>query len=1232
MTSWLTRTSLRNRLLVGLMAGIVALFGVIATTNLNQELVPDTTYPSVSVQGALPGASPDIVEETVTTPLETALDGITGVDTVSTTTTSGAVSAMVSWDFAEDYDEMFGAVRTAVDGVRAELPADAMLETYGSSLDDVPVVVFAIADSAAGDEASGDDADTAALGERVENVLVPELEAVSGVSDVQVGGLVEEEVRLSFRPDDVEEHEVTVSAVAQELEAAGVVVPGGQTTVDERTLAIEVGSSLSSVEDVADVPLRTADGTVRLGDVAYVSLAPVESQSITRANGQDALTVSVLKDSEANVVDVSHGVTEAIDRVKADLGGGVETTILLDQAPFIEQSVHNLAVEGGLGLVFAILVILFFLASFRSTVVAAISIPLSLLVALIGLSLGGLTLNMLTLGALTIAVGRVVDDSIVVIENIRRRQGTRALTADDIVASVRQVAGAITSSTLTTVAVFLPIAFVAGEVGELFRPFAVTVTLALLASLLVALTIVPVVSYWFLREAPRPLSPEKLAKLEAKDRAFIERQEAAAERRRARRQSRIDAKNTKRAAKGLPPLPAATAEAPLRPGTGGESADPVDGLQRAFMPPIRAALRRPWATLGVSAVLVLVTGVLATGLRTDFLGDTGQNLVSVTQELPVGTSLAASSDKAALIEEVIAADPDVESTVTSVSAGSGSAVNSFTVTLVEDADVAEVTARLQTALDGLEDAGEVLAGFGTGQQDVEIAIAGTDPAALAEAADLLTEKVAELEGVQSATNDLSADQPVVRIAVDRAAAAEVGYSQAEVGAAVAQSLAGSPIGTLTLEGKERNIVIAPEVSNPSVEEIAALALPVTQVQTAHAQEEAQDAITEEQDAISEEAQAEAEEQQQEAIEAAEDGAEQAREQLDEARSALEEAQNPSAAPAVPDPAQMAAEQIAQLEEAVAAAEDGVEAADEQVDDLYAAQEKAAEDRATQERLTEQSEAIPDITGEAVTVGDIAEVTEENVPAAINRDDGVRQVTVLATPEDQMLGVVSVGVQQLIADTDLPDGVTFSVGGASAAQQEAFTQLGISMLLAIVLVLLVMIATFRSFVQPLVLLASIPLAATGAVVLLVVTGIPLGIPALIGLLMLIGIVVTNAIVLIDLVNHLRADGLPLEDALLHGTRLRLRPILMTAAATVFALLPMAFGLTGGGLFISQPLAIVVIGGLTSSTLLTLVVVPVLYELVERRKETLAARREEKRAAKQARREAEQERPVAEVGAQ
>ena len=616
--------------------------------------------------------------------------------------------------------------------------------------------------------------------------------------------------------------------------------------------------------------------------------------------------------------------------------------------------------------------ILAFLGSFRSTVVAAISIPMSLLIAMIGLMVGEYTLNILTLGALTIAVGRVVDDSIVVIENIRRRQGTTELTVDDIVASVKQVAGAITASTLTTVAVFLPIAFVDGIAGQLFRPFSVTVTLALLGSLVVALTIVPVFSYWVLRKSPKPLSPKRQAATDASYEAWAQKHREKGIKRAERRQRTIEKKNAKREVKGKTLLPAATADAPVEPMPGdGEASDRVDRLQQRSLPAILAALRHPWRTIVISVAIFAVTMMMASFLKTDLLGSAGQGSLYISQTLPAGSSLEASDEAAKKIEDVLASDPDVDTYSTTVNGPESGAENSFNITLKTDSDAKAATNRIRSQVESLgEDIGEadVQDASGSTNEDVEIKLAGSDMKALGEAADAVTKKMSETEGVTNTRNDLASDQPIIHVDVDREKAADYGYSQAEVGQAIAAALQGSEAGTLTLEGKERDIFLAPTHPDATPDEIRALELPVTEVQTQNAQEDATDAVEEKTDRRADEAKAKAEDEAAEQLDSAREARDNAADQLEEARKALRDAKNP---PPAPSPDEMAAEQVDQAEEGVEQAQKGLNEANDAIDDLIDGQREQEENQNEEQDLADEQAAIPDIKGEPITVDEIA---------------------------------------------------------------------------------------------------------------------------------------------------------------------------------------------------------------------------------------------------------------------
>ena len=1236
--SFLTRASLTNRLLVMLITGAVGVFGILSAMMLRQELLPSLDVPATQVVVTVPGASPDAVVEEVAIPVESALGAVSGVTDVTTTSSTGSMVASVSWDFGVDTDKIMGEIERAVSSASAGFPDGARFDILAMSFDDAPVVQLA----------ASSEGDASALAATIESVVVPELSKLPGVDDVQFQGSQHEQLTITLRPADLESLGLTSAAVSQVVQANSSSAPAGQSDFDGRSLAIDVGAPFTSVKELQNLPISTPDGPIALSRVADVALEPsASSQSIARVDGEPAMFVSIMKSADAGLVDVSHRVAAALVDIEDQLGSDVSFSTVLDQGPYIEQSIHDLLVEGGLGLLFAVIVILVFLASFRSTIVAAVSIPLSILITLIGLFVGDFALNVLTLGALTISVGRVVDDSIVVIENIRRRQGDGGLTAEGVIASVRQVAGPIIASTITTVAVFLPIAFVSGIAGQLFRPFAVTVSIALLASLLVSLTVVPVLAFRFLRRPDRERSPEARAAEAERHQAWAERVESRADGAEHAAEEDdlqldgddldldtdldIDERASGEDADASTEAPSRRSRLriPTQPRAAGEAATPFDRLQRFFLPILGGALRRPVAVLGGGLALVVVTGIAAAGLDTDLLGGQSAPTVTVSRQLPAGTDLETADAAATALEAVIAQTGGVDTYLTSVTgplANRGTSAVDITVTLKEGADVDEVASDLRDAVsaDTDEEISVTTPSAGLGG-DIEVALRGEDPEKLATAAESLRARIIDSAAVVSVQDSLSQQQAVLHVDVDRQKAAQFGFTQAEVAQAIASSLRGTPIGSISLEGAARDVVIRSAATGSTPEDIAALPLPISPVQQQQAVEAATEEIKAEQEAMTAQAQSKSEAQFADQLNELRNGRTEARKQLDQLRGQLSALSTlpvtPAPIPGSPEEQALTealaarAEQMAGLQAAIAQLEESVPAMDEQISALRNARADAEQQQAAAEELAQRQLDIQDLRATPITVGDVGVVEERPSPASIVRSDGIREITLAITPTEGGLGAATAAVQAASRDVTLPDGVSFAVGGASAEQAESFSQLGTAMLLAIALVFLIVVATFRSMGQALVLLASVPLAATGAVLALAITGTPLGLPALIGFLMLIGVVVTNAIVLIDLVNKLREEGLPLREAVLHGARIRLRPILMTAAATVFALIPMSLGLTGGGGFISQPLAIVVIGGLVSSTLLTLIIVPVLYTLTESRRERRTQRRQERETAEE-----------------
>ncbi|WP_043264016.1 efflux RND transporter permease subunit [Streptomyces sp. CT34] len=1038
--SWLSRISLVQRGLIALMSIVAIAFGAIAIPQLKQQLLPSIDLPMVSVVAPYQGASPDVVEKQVIEPLENGIQAVNGIKSVTSTSSEGSGVVMAQFDYGNDSKTLVADVQQAVNRARAKLPKDVDPQVVSGGTDDLPTVVLAVSSSSK---------DQQTLADQLNRSVVPDLKNIDGVGQVNVSGVQDRIVAVTPDNQKLAAAGLNPAALGQALQAGGTSVPAGAFAENGQSRTVQVGAGFTSVRQIRDLmvtPSAGAGGTaggqggraVRLGDVAGVQETSATPTSITRTDGRPSLSVSVTMNQDGSAVAISDAVKGRLSKIRQDLGTGTSVTIASDQGPQVSKSIESLTTEGLLGLAMAVIVILVFLLSLRSTLVTAVSIPLSVVITLIVLWTGNLSLNMLTLGALTIAIGRVVDDSIVVLENIKRHLGYGEERREAILTAVKEVSGAITSSTLTTVAVFLPIGVVGGMVGALFGSFSITVTVALLSSLLVSLTVVPVLSYWFLRapRIPEGTDPEEL----------------------------------RRAA---------------------EEKETRSPLQRLYVPVLRFATRRRFTSLLIAVVILVGTFAMGPLLKTNFFDQGKQDTLSIKQQLKPGTSLGAADTQAKKVERLLAGTKGVKDYQVTVGSsgmmaafGGGTGANQagYQVKLTDTADSAKVTDALRTGLaelgPSIGDTTVTAGGGGFGNQNLSVVVKAGDPAVLKQASEQVRKAVAGLDHVTDVQSDLSQSVPRISVTPNGKAAA-AGYNQTTLGAAVAQAVGGTPSGKAVLDDTERDVVI--KSAHPATTEAQLKDLPI------------------------------------------------------------------------PTPAGTA------------------------------------------------------------KLGDLATVRTVPGPVQLTRIDGARSATVTAKPTGDNTGAVSTQLQSRIKSLKLPSGATATIGGVSQDQSDAFSSLGLAMLAAIAIVFMLLVGTFRSIVQPLILLISIPFAATGAIGLLVATGTPLGVPAMIGMLMLIGIVVTNAIVLIDLINQYRAQGHGVVEAVVEGGRHRLRPILMTALATITALLPMAMSLTGDGGFISQPLAVVVIGGLITSTLLTLLLVPTLYAVIELRKEHRAKKKAAKRAA-------------------
>ena len=523
--SFLSRISLSNRGLVALATIAILIIGVLVIPSLKQELYPSLEFPAVTVITPYPGASPAIIEQDVTDPLEQSIQGTQNISQLTSYSNSGSSVIVVEYNFGTDINQASQQITQQINRVQANLPSGVTPQVQTFNINDQPVIQLAVTSNQS----------EAALASALKTKVVPVISGINGVAQVNVTGVRDQVVTIQLDLKKLQADGLNVSAVQGALQANNVTLPAGQLTSNGQTVSIVAGNTLNTLGELQNlivgakvtsncpqtstsaagsqlpggqatstsqtsaVACTTTSTQVKLSDVATVQQTLAPSTTLTRTNGQPSLGLSITKTSSGNTVSISQAVNQDIASLQSQLGNGAKITVISDQAPTISSAVSGLVSEGLIGAAFAILVILLFLFSLRSTLVTAVSIPLSVIIALIALWVGNLTLNLFTLGGLTIAIGRVVDDSIVVLENIYRHLSSGDEKRVAIPDAVREVAGAITASTLTTVAVFLPIAFTGGLIGEVFGPFAIVVVVALLASLFVALTIIPVLAYWFLK-------------------------------------------------------------------------------------------------------------------------------------------------------------------------------------------------------------------------------------------------------------------------------------------------------------------------------------------------------------------------------------------------------------------------------------------------------------------------------------------------------------------------------------------------------------------------------------------------------------------------------------------------------------------------------------------------------------------------------------------------------------
>lgn len=1057
--------SLNNKFAIWILTIIISFAGLYSGLTMKQETIPNINVPFLNVTAIDPGAAPEGIVEDVTKPLEVKLRNVDGVKTVTSTSMENAASITLEFDYGTDLTNATATVREALNEV--QLPDSVQKPTISKfSINSFPVVSLSLSDK--------DGGDLEQLTRLVESDIQPALEDIDGVAQVQVSGQYVKEVQLKFDQAKMAELGLTEDTVNGIVQGSSIRVPLGLFELDKSQKAVVVDGNIIDIDDLKNLAIpvvpsgagasagngsnaspqgsgaptgeagqgtapsasqgtdQAAGGNASVGSpsgaanasgiptVKLSELAKIEvigqAESISRTDGKESIGISIVKSNDANTVDVVNAVKDKAEELQSQFKNA-DLTVLLDQGKPIQDSVNTMLGKAVFGALFAILIILLFLRNIRSTIISIISIPLSLLMALTALNMMDITLNMMTLGAMTVAIGRVVDDSIVVIENIYRRltlKGERLKGRELVREATREMFVPILSSTIVTIAVFLPLALVSGMVGELFTPFALTMVFALLASLIVAITIVPMLAHTLFRGGLKNKQnhEEKPGKM-------------------------------------------------------------AEGYKRL----LNWTLSHKLITVSIAVILLVGSLFLYPFIGASFLPEQQDKYVTITYSPQTG-ALREDVEKEALVaEKWLLEQPGLEKMQYSIggtnplSSMGGGGSNSALFYIEYNEDTKDFTKVKEQLVEGLKK--EVTVGTwneldmsgGLGGSGLSLSIYGDNVEQLKPVSDEILKLVeADKDNFEKADTTLADTYGQYTLVADQEKLSSLGLTAGQLAMTLSPARERPVLTEVDIDNKTYKVYV--ETDNKSFSSI-----------------------------------------------------------------------------------------------------------------------KEIED-----------ETVTSPLGIEVPIKDVAKVEEGTSPNSIMQIDGKVVVQVTANILASDVTKASSNLQAEIDKLDLPDGVEVKFGGTTEQINDTFTQLGLAMLAAIAIVYFVLVVTFGGGLAPFAILFSLPFTVIGIMVGLFIAGGTLDVSAMMGGLMLIGIVVTNAIVLIDRVIHKEKEGMPTREALLEAGATRLRPILMTALATIGALLPLVTGLEESAGIISKGLGITVIGGLISSTLLTLVIVPIVYEFL------------------------------------
>jgi len=1085
----IVRRSMEHPVTVTMVTLAAVLFGFVSLSRLDWNLLPDISYPTLTLRTEYADAAPAEVENLITEPLEESISVVRGLRNLRSVSRAGASEITLEFAWNTDMDYAALDVREKIDLV--DLPEDTkepVLLRYDPNLD--PILRIGLYG----------ELDPVSLRHLADRVVKKDLESLDGVASARVRGGLEEEIQISIDEGKLAKLGIGIGEISQILASQNVNASGGSLRDRDAEFLLRTVNQFVDIDEIGRTVLREDQGRrVTLADVATVERGFKEREVISRVQGRDAVEISLYKEGSANTVHVAKAIQNRLARLGEKLPKDVHLEVLSNQATFIQSSVSEVQSNAIFGGLLAIAVLYLFLKDRRSTAVIGVTIPLSIVATFFVMQQLGISMNIMSLGGLALGVGNLVDNAIVVLESVGRHRAMGKSVWDATLDGAGEVESAVTTSTLTTVAVFLPIVFVEGIAGQIFKDQALTVTASQIISLVAALTLIPVLSTIGARR-------NRGFGVEREDLLGTQTDRSAPGDRAASRRIPAPIASAARGARRVAtpailwPLRAVFVLAPGGLLRGARFA--LNYLGRGvdiLLSPLQKVFDRSWAgfedlyprvlgsalrhrgrTFAAAGALALLSVLLLPTIGTELVPQFSQGEFAFTLEMPPGTPLAQTEARVRGLEETVRRDPRVRSIFSTIGEnpdlGSGSGekrenVGQIFIMIKDPGDRAQEASVIESIRGSLARESDMRSSFRrptffSFQTPIEVLVFGHDIDLLRDYAGQLAVELREVPGLRDVRSSLEDGSPEVQIRFqrDRMAALDLDLES------VSQTLRNKIRGDVATKLRERD---------------------------------------------------------------------------------------------------------RQLDILVRTAQAGVLDVD-QVRNL----------------VVDQTDGIP------VPLSSVADVSIGRGPAQITRVGQQRVAVIRADLAGRDLGSASKDVQAVVDRTPPPPQFVATLGGQNDEVRVSFRSLILAAALSIFLVYLVMASNFESFLHPLVIMLTVPLGMIGVVFSLAATRTPVSVVVLIGVILLGGIVVNNAIVLIEFVNQRRREGLDKVSALLDASRTRLRPIFMTTATTVLGLAPMALGL-GEGAEIRAPMAIAVIGGLSFATLLTLVLIPVVYASVDRR---------------------------------